>query len=247
MSAEQLRAGAELRQMTGRLIRQFPRPLARALHAQQRHEGRLAGGLIPADRLAGDVLAALDVQQVVGDLERQAQIPRIVPQRPVRVRRRLAEDRSGDAGEFDDGAGLQRLQPGDRRQIELGVLRLQVDHLAAHHAGRAAGLRQRQRQFRPHQRIGMGGRIGQHLECHRQQSVAGQDRGRLVELPVHRRPAAAQIGIVHRRQIVMGQAVAVQHLDRRRHAQRACIGDVEQPALWRTRNGRMRLPPPITA
>ena len=47
-----------------------------------------------------------------------------------------------------------------------------------------------------------------------QQAVAGQNGGGFVELLVHCRPAAPQIAVVHGRQIVVDQAVAVHHFDR---------------------------------
>jgi hypothetical protein len=46
---------------------------------------------------------------------------------------------------------------------------------------------------------------GDDVEGERQQPVTGQDRGGVVGLLVQRRPAAAQVGIVHRRQVVMDQ------------------------------------------
>ncbi len=42
-----------------------------------------------------------------------------------------------------------------------------------------------------------------------QQGVAGEDRGRLVEGVVNGRLSAAQVVIVHRRQVVMDQRIAV--------------------------------------
>ena len=54
---------------------------------------------------------------------------------------------------------------------------------------------------------------GEHLERERLQRVAGEDRGRLVELPVRRGAAAPQIVVVHRRQIVVHERVGVNQLD----------------------------------
>ena len=53
----------------------------------------------------------------------------------------------------------------------------------------------------------------EHLEGQRQQGVAGQDRRRLAEHLVAGRPAAAQVVVVHRRQVVVDQRVGVDHLD----------------------------------
>ncbi len=67
------------------------------------------------------------------------------------------------------------------------------------------------------QRVGMGVGLGQHLEGAGLQGVAGQDGGRLVEGAMAGRLAAAQVVVVHRRQVVVHQGIGVQHLDRRGH------------------------------
>ena len=61
--------------------------------------------------------------------------------------------------------------------------------------------------------------VGDDVEGKRQQAVAGKDGGRLVEGLVHGRLAAAQIVVVHRRQVVMDERIAVDAFERRRHAQ----------------------------
>ncbi len=60
--------------------------------------------------------------------------------------------------------------------------------------------------------------------------VAGEDRGRLVEGLVAGRPAAAQIAVVHRRQIVVDQRIGVHHLDRRGDLKRACLAPPRRAA-----------------
>ena len=71
----------------------------------------------------------------------------------------------------------------------------------------------------------MGVRLGQHLEGAGLQGVAGQDGGGLVEGAVARRLAAAQVVVVHRRQVVVDQRIGVQHLDRGSDARRAGFVD----------------------
>ena len=53
-----------------------------------------------------------------------------------------------------------------------------------------------------------------------QQAVAGKDGGRLVEGLVDRRQAAPQIVVVHRRQIVMDQRIAMDAFERRGDSER---------------------------
>ena len=52
---------------------------------------------------------------------------------------------------------------------------------------------------------------------------------RLAGVPVERRPAAAQVVVVHGRQVVVHQGIAVHHLHSRGDPQRARIAHVEQP------------------
>ncbi len=66
------------------------------------------------------------------------------------------------------------------------------------------------------------------FEREREQRVAGENRGRLVESAVHGRPAAPQLVVVHGRQIVMHQRIAVHALDRRRRAHRLGFRNAEQ-------------------
>ena len=93
--------------------------------------------------------------------------------------------------------------------------------------------------------IGMGLGPAQHVEGEGEQTVAGQDRGRLVEFLVRGRPAAAQVVVVHRRQVVVHQRIAMHELDRGAGHQRAARAATPNSAAVSTvRNGRSRLPPP---
>ena len=141
---------------------------------------------------------------------------------------RLAQDAAGLAGEGDHLARLHALQPGGGAEIEALMLRDQVQHLAADHAVPAGRLGQRRHQLAADVGVLVGRRIGQHLEGEGQQPVAGQDGGRLVELAVAGRTAAPQFAIVHRRQIVVDQRIAVDHLDGRGDADGAVPVDAEK-------------------
>ena len=68
---------------------------------------------------------------------------------------------------------------------------------------------------------------GDDVEGERQQPVAGQDRGGVVGLLVQGRPAAAQIAVVHRRQIVMDQRIAVDAFERGAGQQRGVARHAE--------------------
>ena len=104
----------------------------------------------------------------------------------------------------------------------------EIEHLAAGHAAEAGGRGKARDQLGAHRRVGVGGRVGENGEGQRQQRVAGEDRGRLVEGPVHGRPPAPEVVVVHRRQVVMDEAVAVDAFQRRRGAERIVGGAAEE-------------------
>ena len=90
----------------------------------------------------------------------------------------------------------------------------QIDRLAAGHAESAAGLRQHVDQPQTDRRCGRQRRIArQQLKGQRLQGIAHQHRGGLIERLVTGRPAAAQIIVIHRRQIVVHQRIDVHELD----------------------------------
>ena len=69
--AQQVRLAAEQIEMLVRLAGQHIGPFPRAVDAKQRDEGCLAGVGVLADLLADCFLVALDVEQIVGNLEQQ--------------------------------------------------------------------------------------------------------------------------------------------------------------------------------
>ncbi len=92
---------------------------------------------------------------------------------------------------------------------------------------RPAAASKAQGKFAAHRRIGMRRGVGKDLEGERQQRVSRQDCGRLIESLVHGRPPAAQIVIVHRRQVIVSERIAMHAFKRRAGIQRGFIG---QPA-----------------
>ena len=126
-------------------------------------------------------------------------------------------------------AGLHLLQARDvdRLAVAEPAFAGEVEHLAADHAADPRGARQRAGQQQPHGRIPVDFVAGDDVEGQRQQSVAGEDRGGVVGLLVQRRPAAAQIAVVHRRQIVMDQRIAVDAFERGARQQRGLARDAE--------------------
>ena len=78
--------------------------------------------------------------------------------------------------------------------------------------------------------------------------VAGEDRGRLVKGLVHGRAAPAQVVVIHRRQIVMHERVAMHAFERASGVERGLLAHAEQVCATASgEKGRSRLPPPSTA
>ncbi len=119
----------------------------------------------------------------------------------------------------------------------------EIDHLPTDHALRARRGGQRQHQIGAHLCIAMRRGVGEHFEGARQQPVAGEDRRGFVVFDMRGGTAAAQIVIVHRRQIVMHQAVAMHHLDGAGDAQRAVLVDAEELGALHHQEG----PQPLAA
>ena len=121
--------------------------------------------------------------------------------------------------------------------------RLDVDVLAADHAVDAGGggeLADGREQ--------VGGVAGLLVEDEPErlgvEAVAGEDRDVLAVLDVAGRPAAAQVVVVHRRQVVVDEAVGVDELEGGGEREDARSGRVPSAlAVASASTGRMRLPP----
>src|SRR5437868_6377072 len=105
--AEQVRIVAEAVQVRNGLLDQQVSLPPRPLRAEQRDERLLARGLVLADALAGFLLEPLMIDQVVGDLEGQADVAGIAPEPGAALGRRPAHDRPGLDAPADQGARLQ--------------------------------------------------------------------------------------------------------------------------------------------
>src|SRR4029079_1162364 len=95
--------------MLDRLANQERRLLARPLLAEQRDESRLAGMRVAAGRLAGGFAVAAVVDEVVGDLEREADVAGVAAIGRPRLVRHLRHHARGLDRIFDQSAGLELL------------------------------------------------------------------------------------------------------------------------------------------
>ena len=205
----------------------------RASNANCRDQCGLAGGGVLGGGFAERGAVAFDVEQVVGDLERLADRRAVTVDVGALSAAGLAQDRAGAAGETNERAGLHRLQGGDfgfgeRALAGKAAFRGEIEHLAAGHAAETRRARQFRHQCDAHARVGMHLGARHNIEGKSQQRVAGENCGGFVESFVNGRAAAPQVVVVHRRQIVMHQRVAVQALERGAGQQSAGTRRAEQ-------------------
>ncbi|SBO42933.1 protein of unknown function [Cyanobium sp. NIES-981] len=186
--------------------------MARFVQTEQLGVGGLVGGEVLAGGLAEHLAAGRHVQDVVDDLEGQADAAGIGPQGR---EQRLGS--SGDQGAAEHAGPQQRtglVQVDVLEGVEIHGLAfaLQVHHLATHQTRGARGQAQLAHHGQQALRRHPGAAQGHHLEGAGEQGIAGQDG---VGFPVHLvigGAAAAQVVVIHGGQIVMDQRHGVDHL-----------------------------------
>ncbi len=179
------------------------------------HVGALAQPLVAALVLAERLLGPGHIENVVHDLEKHPELPS--KDAEARHSGRLldtGQQQHALDARCDQASGLQLVQPaqpgraGRRRPGDIDVLAR--DHpLGPGRVRELAGGGEQPRRLRllpreqQHERLGV-------------EPVAGQDRDVLAERDVAGRPAAAQVVVVHRGEVVVDQRIGVDQLDRDR-------------------------------
>lgn len=177
--------------------------------ATQRHQCALAARCVLAGRLAHRLGVRRQVQQVIGQLEGEADGLAIVAHQLPVTGTAAGDDGASFAGKADQRAGLHCLKRDDCRFVRCRCLCSQIERLAAGHTADTRGTRQRQHQLGLLPIGEVRFRCGDDVEGKCQKAVAGKDRIGLAVGDMHRRLAAADIVVVHGRKIVMHQRVAV--------------------------------------
>src|SRR5258707_1713894 len=134
--AQHITPGAEYRKRGIGARQQVAHALPGPLDPELGDEGGLAQCRVLSGLLAERRRIALDVEQVVGDLERFTERAAIIVERLILFLRGLAEDRAGNAAIVQQLAGLHLLQPRDvdRLAVTEPALAGKVEHLATRHA-----------------------------------------------------------------------------------------------------------------
>ena len=225
------------------LMRVLRRALAVAT-PEDSDQRRFAGGGVLAGGLAEGRAVAFDVEQVVGDLKRLPDRRAEALERVAFRNARLAENRAGRAGELQQRAGLHRLQGADRPLVERArpavgeaSFRVKVQQLTADHAADARRARQRADQRDAHFGVRMDLRARRCFESQGQQPVSSEDGRGFVKGFVCCGTAASQVVVVHGRQVVMNERIAMDEFERRSRHQRATSRHAEQIAAGDDQQG----------
>ncbi|CUX24403.1 hypothetical protein AGR7B_Cc270182 [Agrobacterium deltaense RV3] len=188
----------------------LPQLVARPVLAAQRHERSLAARGVLAGCLAHGGGIGRQIQKVVGKLEGEADLFAEETQPLPFGNIAAGDDCACLAGKTQQCTGFHSLQCNDTGFIRCFFLRSEIERLAAGHTAdaRRAGKRKYER----------GLALGRKrifvrcddIEGKRQQAVAGENCGRLIEFAMHGRLAAAQVVVVHGRQIVMNKRITME-------------------------------------
>ena len=213
--------------------------LGAGFQAVEGDEGVLAA--VHMDRFAQLLGVADDVQHVVPDLEGQADGFSIGPGGFHLFLCGLGGGAAHAAGGGDQRAGLADVDVKNPLLVQLLLLPFHVQHLAAHHAFFPGGGGQNLHLFDQNGGVRFGG--GNRIEGRRQKGVAGQDSLGLAEDLVVGQAAPAVVVIVHAGQIVVNQAVGVDHLDGRGEGQGLLPVSPAQAAEFQHKDGPQPLAP----
>ena len=221
---------------------------AAAEHADHR---RLAGLRVLAGRFADQRRIAFEIEQIVGDLEGLADRRSIARRALCAARRRRSRacrrpgrrsatarrssSPAASAPRSRQAAAGRRRQSGPRRR----------DRASGRRPCRRAPDARASAPTSSMRTAGSGwvSRPRQDVEGEGQQPVAGEDGGRLVEFLVRGRLAAPQRVVVHGRQIVVHQRVAMHAFERGAGHQRLLPRDVEQARAF----DHQKRPEPLAA
>ena len=217
-----------------RLRNQMLKAVACCGGSEHADERRLVCRCILAGGFADHCRVALDVEKIVGDLESLSQCRAVTVESIPPVLIGLAEDGSGQAAETQERTGLHGLQHPDvllcklRRLFLEAALRREIEHLPADHPAESRRSCQCAHQLEANFHVGMGLGPGENVEGEGEQRVAREYGGCFVECLVCCRTTSSQVVVVHRRQIVMRQRVAMHAFQRRPRHQRMRMRYTEQ-------------------
>src|ERR1700728_344085 len=231
------------------LAHEFVQPCLCARAAKNADDRRLARLRVLAGLLADKRGVAFNVEKIVRDLEGLPDRQSVALERPALRPRRRSENTTRLASEAQQCARLHRLQgpyvalaEAQRPFAGEATLGGEIEHLAAGHTADAGGTRERVDEVDADRGIGMRLWTGQDVEGEGEQTIAGQDRGGLVEGFVGGRLSTPQGIIVHRRQVVVNKRVAMHAFERRARHQGTRARDLDKTRTFHHQEWTETLP-----
>src|SRR5579885_1696203 len=212
--AQRVGAGVEADERLMSPAFEFAREFARAIDAEKRREGRLAGGLVLAGPLAHLLRRRLDIEEIVDDLKSESEGARVVAETGKLAIGGAAQARASDDRGMEERAGLLRVQDLQFIERERPAFALKIDHLPADHPGRTRGFGEISHRLQNHgtwNAVGCGG--GEDLEGVGKEAVAAQRGHRLAEHLVAGGTAVPEVIVVHAGEVVVDERIVVNHLD----------------------------------
>ena len=228
--------------------------------SEERWVGGLGSGCVLSGRLAKLMVVALDVENVIDDLECQPDLftppvnrsdgfGSVLAGAHDRARNRRCTNESPRLAQMH---GLESRGIQDERVSGYLPSRLKVDRLSADHPGCSGCFSNpgNRPEFSPREHSARVDRFTRHqLERCSLQRIPREDREAVVVQHVKRWPAAAEAVIVHGRQIVVNQRVGVDELHGASHRQRevewiqiisCALGSIGEPNGVRSGEGKNR-------
>src|SRR3989442_566939 len=224
------------------VLDELPSAPARGLEAVQGGIGRLLLALIAAGGLAELFEAALDVEDIIHDLERDPERLAGACDGLESVGLRTGQHGAHAQRRPDERGRLARVDVIERLGADRLALGLDVHDLPADHAVGAGRLRDLRHHVGNDPRVRRAVDVaGDQPERVREQRVAGQDGHRLAEHLVIGEPAAAIVVVVHRGQVVVDQRIRMDQLERARRGQHALGHAADGLAAGDDENGAQAL------
>ena len=205
------------RQRVNRRRRQSLGFCFRTLKPKEINKSRLAFAFVFLRCLANRRGIRLNIQNVIGNLERQPDMIRILKDFPGISVYGNGRSRASEPEQRTCLPALHCRNFFQRRKIS--GFGFDIQHLSAHHARRSSRLREFQYEIASHSCIGMGGLRRQDFKCQCQQGVTRQYGRCVIKLFVDSWQSPPQIVIVHGRKVIMYKGVTMHTLQRRANTQ----------------------------
>ena len=234
-----LRALAERRKRRLRFTDKRRQMAPGARSSQSAYKSRLVAPSVFTGFFAKPRGVALRIQNIVRNLEGGSKRGSVSNERRAVSSRRFCIYSSGFDTVTQQCARLHALHSENLgwRKGSASAFSFQIERLPSRHAARPGSTREAQNKLRSHFGVFMRRLIGHHVESERQKAVACKNGCRFVKSLVDGRASAPQIIIIHSRQIIVDERVAMHHFNRAGAAQHPLVRNAEQKSGLQGKKG----------